>query len=187
MTMGRILLIILFVISVIAIVYFLRVAWRAFRRTLSDVVEKGSDLATQQQEKWRVREQRKKLPQDIQTVIIQYEELLELNTSLLPRWQDALQPAYQSLGDIVHILSASPKKMNKVRALLNTSLPSLTTFVTTLTENQKFMDTVETQTVEKNIAVIQKDLKQHEAVLHKSRRFDFDVLMDVIKIRLKRD
>ncbi len=185
--MGRILLFILFVISIIAIVYFLRVLWKKFRRTVSEVVEKGSDIATQQQEKWKQREKRKKLPSEIQKLIVQYEQLLELKDDLSQPWQEALQPAYNSLGDIVHILSVSPKKMNKVRHLFNTSLPALDKFVVTLKENQKFMDDAETQKVEQNIAVISKDLQQHEQVLHKSRRFDFDVLMDVIKIRLKRD
>lgn len=185
--MGRLLLFILFIISVIATVYFLRVLWRKFRRMLSDVVEKGSDIATQQQEKWKQREQRKKLPREIQALILQYEQLLELNDDLSDSWQEALQPIYNSLGDIVHILSASPKKINKVRHLFNTSLPAFDKFVVTLKENQKFMNNAETQKAKDNIAVISKDFQQHEQVLHRSRRFDFDVLMDVIKIRLKRD
>ena len=185
--MGRILLFISFVISIIAIVYFLRVFWKKFRRTVSDAVEKGSDIASQQQKKWKQRKQRKKLPNEIQQLIVQYEQLLESSDNLSHSWQKALQPAYDSLGDIVHILSTSPKKMNKVRNLFNTSLPALDKFVVTLKENQKFMDSAETQKAKENIAVISRDLQQHEQVLHKSRRFDFDVLMDVIKVRLKRD
>jgi len=185
--MARLLFFILFIISIIAIVYFLRVLWKKFRQTITGVVEKGSDIATQQQEKWKRRERRKKLPREIQQLIVQYEQLLELNNDLSHTWQKALQPAYRSLGDIIHILSASPKKMNKVRNLFNTSLPALDKFVTTLKENQQFMNQEETQKVKENIALISKDLQQHEQILHKSRRFDFDVLMDVIKIRLKRD
>jgi len=184
--MGRIILFIVFVISVIAIVYFLRIGWKKFRRALGDVVDKGSELATEQQEKWKQRERRKKLPEEIQVLIVQYEQLLESSDTLSGAWQEALQPVYTSLGDIVHILSAAPKKMNKVRGLFNTSMPALEKFVNTITTNQKFMDKAEKQKVQENIAVIAKDLQQHERVLHKSRRFDFDVIMDVIKIRLKR-
>ena len=185
--MGRILVFISFVIIVITIVYFLRVLWKKFRLAVSNVLEKGSDMATQQQEKWKQRERRKKLPNDIQQLIVQYEQLLEENNNLLQPWQEALQPAYRSLGDIVHILSASPKKVNKVRNLFNTSLPALEAFIVTLKDNQRFMNSAETQKVKANIGVISKDLQQYEQVLHKSRRFDFDVLMDVIKVRLKRD
>ena len=186
-SMGRIILFVIFIISVIAIVYFLRVLWKKFRRTVSDVVDKGSDLAIQQQEKWKQREKRKKLPKEIQNLIIQYEQLLESNNDLSASWLGALKPAYKSLGDIIHILSASPKKMNKVRKLFNTSIPSLDKFVATLKDNQKFMDDSETRKAEENIALISKDLQYYEKVLHQSRRFDFDVLMDVIKIRFKRD
>jgi type II secretory pathway pseudopilin PulG len=185
--MVRIILFVLFIISVIAIVFLLRFLWNKFTQAVTHVLEKGSDVALQQQEKWKLREKRKKLPDEIQKLIVQYETLLESNDDLSEPWQNAMRPVYKALGDIVHILTAAPKKMNKVRTLFSVSMPALEKFITTIKTDQKFMNDAETKKAQQNIDVIRKDLQQHELTLQKSRRFDFDVLMDVIKIRLKRD
>ncbi|MCK5918435.1 MAG: hypothetical protein KAG34_08415 [Cocleimonas sp.] len=185
--MSRIILFLIFIVSVVAIVFLLRFLWNKFTRVVTHVVEKGSDAALQQQEKWKLREKRKKLPEEIQKLIIQYEALLESNNGLSEPWQNSMKPVYKALGDIVHILTAAPKKMNKVRTLFSVSIPALEKFMTTIKADQKFMSEAETQKAQQNIEVISKDLQQHELILQKSRRFDFDVMMDVIKIRLKRD
>jgi predicted PurR-regulated permease PerM len=185
--MSRLILFVVFIVIVVAIVFSLRLLWKKFTHTMTHVIEKGSNVALQQQEKWKRREKRKKLPNEIQQLIVQYEALLESNNALSEPWQHSMQPVYKALGDIVHILTAAPKKRNKVRALFSVSLPALEKFISTIKADQTFMDDVETQKAQHNIDVIFKDLQQHEHVLQKSRRFDFDVMMDVIKIRLKRD
>ncbi len=185
--MGRIILFLLFILSVVAIVFLLRMLWNKFTGALSHVVKKGSDIASQQQQKWKQREKRKKLPKEIQKLIKQYEILLEADSELSKFWQKEMQPVYQSLADIVHILIISPKKMNKIRQLFSVSMPALEDFINTIKADQKFMKTVEIDKAKQSLEVIYKDLQQHELTLQKSRRFDFDVIMDVIKIRLKRD
>ncbi len=185
--MGRIILFIVFIISVVAIVFLLRMLWHKFAGVVTRVVEKGSDVALKQQEKWKQREKRKKLPEEIQKLIVQYEALLESDDGLSEVWRQAMQPVYHSLGDIVHILTAAPKKRNKVRKLFSVSMPALEDFIGTVKADQKFMSDIEINKAQQNIDVIREDLQQHELVLQKSRRFDFDVIMDVIKIRLKRD
>lgn len=185
--MGRIILFIVFIITVVAIVFLLRFLWNKFTRTITGVIEKSSNVALQQQKKWKRREKRRKLPNEIQQLIVQYETLLESNNVLSTSWQNSMQPVYKALGDIVHILTANPKKINKVRTLFSVSLPALEKFITTIKADQKFMSAIETQKAQHNIDVIYNDLQQHEQVLQKSRRFDFDVIMDVIKVRLKRD
>ena len=185
--MSRIILFLIFIASVVAIVFLLRFLWNKFSGAVTHVIEKGSDVASLQQEKWKLREKRKKLPSEIQKLIVQYEELLESNDDLSKPWQDAMKPVYKALGDIVHVLTAAPKKVNKVRSLFSVSMPALEKFIATVKADQRFMNDTETQKAQENIDVIYKDLQQHELTLQKSRRFDFDVLMDVIKIRLKRD
>ena len=185
--MSRIILFIIFIISIVAIVFLLRMLWAKFTGAVTHIVKKSTDIVLKQQEKWEQREKRKKLPEEIRKLIVQYESLLELNDALSEIWQQAMQPVYRSLGDIVHILTATPKKRNKVRQLFSVSMPALKDFVETIKADQKFMSAIEINKAQQNIDIICKDLQQHELVLQKSRRFDFDVIMDVIKIRLKRD
>jgi hypothetical protein len=184
--MGRIILFVIFISSVVAIVFLLRMLWRKFAGAVIHAVEKGSNLALEQQERWRQRERRKKLPEEIQTLIVQYEAFLESDDDLSEFWQQWMKPVYQSLGDIVHILTATPKKVNKVRKLFSVSIPALDDFISTVKADQKCMTKIEISKAQQNIDVIREDLQQYERILEKSRRFDFDVLMDVIKIRLKR-
>jgi 2-polyprenyl-3-methyl-5-hydroxy-6-metoxy-1,4-benzoquinol methylase len=185
--MGRLILLAIFIISIIAIVFLLRILWEKLTRTFSRVVKKSSNIVLQQQQKWQQREKRKKLPAEIQRLIVQYEALLETNNKLSAPWQAAMTPVYSTLGDIVHILTAAPKKIRKVRTLFSVSLPAVEKFLVTISSDQKFMDELETKKAQQNIAVIFNDLQQHERLLQKSRRFDFDVIMEVIKIRLKRN
>lgn len=185
--MSRIILFLIFIITVVAITFLLRYLWNKFSSVVAHVIEKSSDAASQQQEKWKLRGKRKNLPREIQQLIVQYEKLLESNSDLSKSWQEAMKPAYKTLGDIVHILTAAPKKESKIRSLFSVSMPALENFITTIKSDQKFMSDAEIEKAQKNIDIIHKDLQQHELTLQKSRRFDFDVLMDVIKIRLKRD
>ena len=185
--MGRLILLAIFISSVIAIVFLLRILWEKLTQTVTRLVKKSSNIALQQQEKWKLRERRKKLPPEIQQLIVQYESLLEANSQLSAPWQTAISPVYKVLGDIVHILTAAPKKTHKVRPLFSVSLPALEKFLTIINSDQKFMDDAETKKAQQNIAIICNDLQQYEHILQKSRRFDFDVIMDVIKIRLKRN
>jgi vacuolar-type H+-ATPase subunit E/Vma4 len=185
--MTRLLLLLVFVVSVIATVFLLRKLWNKLTHATTQAMQKGSDLVLQQKKKWQQREKRKKLPSELQQLIVQYEALLEANTTLTEPWQQALKPVYTTLGDIVRILTTAPKKRNKVRPLFSVSLPALEKFISTIEADQKFMDDTEIKKAHHNIDVIYKDLQQHENILQKARRFDFDVIMDVIKIRLKRD
>lgn len=184
--MSRIVGFILFILLFVGVAYFLRYLWRKFIRSVNEVLEKGSDLAQEQQQKWKQREERKKLPQEIQKLILQYEALLKFNDDLSNDWKQSFQPLYASLGDIVHILTNSPKKMNKVRNLFTVSVPALEKLLGTLKTDQKFLDANETERARISINFIAKDLEAHKQTLHKSRRFDFDVLMDVIRVRMKK-
>jgi len=47
------------------------------------------------------------------------------------------------------------------------------------------MSSDEIEKARQNISVFKADLLNHQETLHKVRRFDFDVVMDVIKARLK--
>ena len=48
------------------------------------------------------------------------------------------------------------------------------------------MTKAEIEKAQQNITLFKSDLLHHQETLHKVRRFDFDVTMDVIKARLKR-
>lgn len=184
--MSRILLFIIFILCIIAVVFLLRSLWQKFTGAITQVLDKVSKVASEQKQKWKQREQRKKLSVEIQHLILTYEKLYELNDELSEKWQVSLVPVYAALRDIVHVLSAAPKKVNKVRGLFSVSMPALEKFIETVKTDQHFMDVEETKKAQQNIDVITKDLLEHERVLQRSRRLDFDVLMDVIKVRLKK-
>ena len=161
--MTRLLLLLVFVVSVIATVFLLRKLWNKLSHLVTQTLQKGSDLALQQKKKWKQRKKRKKLPNELQQLIVKYEAFLESNSTLSEPWQQALQPVYTTLGDIVRILSTAPKKRNKVRPLFSVSLPALEKFINTIQAEQKLMNDTETEKARHNIDVIYNDLQQHEA------------------------
>ncbi|MGK0273089.1 MAG: hypothetical protein ACI88H_003766, partial [Cocleimonas sp.] len=119
---------------------------------------------------------------------------IETNINKLPPiWQLKLLPLKQKsnslLNEISHHLitdeSFERSKLNSVRSFFNHSLDALNQFTQKLLSDHKSLSDAEIKRAKENIKLIYDDLLHHEKVLHKTRKFDFDVLMDVIKARLK--
>jgi hypothetical protein len=72
-----------------------------------------------------------------------------------------------------------------VRTFYNTSLPAYASFVAKLKTDHLHLDAEEKQKAIENITVFKDDFDRYDSNIQQARRFDFDVLMDVIKVRLK--
>ncbi len=185
---------ILFSIIVIWIVY------KKIKRGVEVSVKKGAELANDQQQKWADKAQRKKLPSIVKKGFDNYDQI-KLGVENLPNeWKRALNPivshSKEILDEIALEFESDPsahkkkvqrqnKKLNSVRAFFHHSLDALLQFIEKLKTDHKTMSSSEIEKAHENITVFKADLLKHQETLHKVRRFDFDVVMDVIKARLK--
>ena len=189
-----------FILSIVG--YFLI---KKIRKMITHTLEKGKSLAAEQQKKWGQKEQRKKLPEIIQKGLHQYAQI-ETEMERLPHsWAVALMPITIQAKEILDEVMAEAakniesqnsneesrahlktQKLNAVRPFFNHSLDALLQFVKKLNSDHESMDEHQAEKARQNINIFKADFDSHQAALKKSRKMDFDVLMDVIKARLKK-
>lgn len=169
-------------------VYLTRIVKGVFSRFVAKSAQLANEASEQQQKwkkQWREREQRKKLPEIIQKAYIKYERLQKQVDNLPGQWKQQLLPLLNECEQILFRVSSSPEKVDHIRAFFNQSLDALSQLVEKLETDHAFMSDTQTDKVRQNITLIKADLLHHRKKLDKLKRFDFDVVMDVIKARLK--
>ncbi len=159
--------------------------YRVIKGSLSHAVKKGSEIASEQQQKWAEREQRKKLPAIIQKAYQQMDSIQKNLDALPDQWRLPLSPVVEQTQDILYKVSSSPDKTDQIRRFFNQTLGALQQLVEKLKTDHAFMDAAQTDKARQNITVLKADLIQHQQKMDKLKRFDFDVVMDVIKARLR--
>jgi len=171
---------------------------KKIKKWLEYTVKKGAELASQQQQKWTKKEQRKKLPDILQKGFDQYEKLLSSHASLPLEWKIALDPIIIQAKEIIDDVAEGVegvadakindrthnKKLNSIRPFFNHTLDALLQFTEKLNSDYAQMNESQIDKARQNITVFKADLNNHQEKLLKAKRMDFDVLMDVIKARL---
>ncbi len=192
-------------VSIILLLLTSIVIWLVYKKVKKGIgytLKKGAEIANDQQQKWTEREQRKKLPEILQKGFSDYDKIYTTTTSLPEEWHLSLRLIVQKAKDILDEValefensnnnadektkpSEQNKKLNSIRSFFIHSLDALLQFVEKLGSDHQKMSVDEIDKARQNINVFKADLLNHQETLHKVRRFDFDVVMDVIKARLK--
>ena len=167
--------------------------YRKIKRGVKYTYDKSSKLSSQYMDNWRSKEQIKKLPIIVQKGFDDFKVIDASINKLPPLWQLKLLPLKQKSNQLLAEISQQliedesfeRAKLNSLRSFFNHSLDAFKQFSLKLVSDHQTLTVAETERAKENIKVIYNDLLHHEKVLHKSRKFDFDVLMDVIKARLK--
>ena len=187
-------------VLLIATILFGVVLWfviKKLKKGIDSTIEKGVEIASDQQQKWAEKGQRKKLPAILQKGFNDYDLIVSHVDNLPDAWQQRLNPlleqAKEILDEVAFEFSSESnnqknqdKKLNSIRSFFHHSLDALLQLVEKLNADYDKLDANEIQKAKENITVLKADLQSHQETLHKVRRFDFDVVMDVIKARLKR-
>ena len=172
-------------IAIILVLFGLYMLYRKIRRGIGQAWDKSAEAVTDQQQRWKLRELIKQQPEFIQKAHQQSEQITADMAVLTAEWQALLTPLNESMQHILNISLGDAKRADKVRSFYNTSLPAYAAFVAKLKTDHLHLDAVEKQKAIDNLAVFQADFERYDTNIQQARRFDFDVLMDVIKVRLK--
>lgn len=178
-------LLILLIISIVTGVYLFIKIKRATKIVFKKSSEFTREFATEQQQKWSQREERNKLPNTLQKAYLQFETIERDSQDLPAEWKIALLPVIDQANVILLAVSTKPKLSNRIRPFFHHSLDSLSQFIIKLKSDHAHLSVKQIDKARQNITVLKADLLQHQHTLNKQQEFDFDVLMDVIKARLK--
>lgn len=172
---------------------FAYIVYRKIKRGVKYTYDKSAEISSEFWDKRRHQEQRKKLPTIVQKGFDDYTVIEDIIAELPPVWQLKLMPLKQKsfalINEISHHLlhdeSFERTKFNSVRSFFNHNLDALKQLTQKLKSHHSNLSNEDSDKVRENIKLIYKDMLRHERTLHKSSKFDFDVVMDVIKARLK--
>jgi len=184
--MIRLTLIFMMLFSLLILLVVGYVAWRKLKKGLGQAWDKSVEAVDDQKQRWKEREQLKSRPDFLQKAWSQVEQIRTDSETLPPEWQALLEPLDESMQSILDLTFGDEKRADKVRRFYNTSLPAYASFVAKLRSDHGQLDAAEKQKAVDNLSVFKADFKNYEELIHEARKFDFDVLMDVIKVRLKR-
>jgi len=170
--------------GILALLIVAYVIYRKIRRGVTNAWDKSAEVVFDQQQRWKQREMLKSQPEFIQKAHEQSEQISKDTTELPVEWQTRLEPLDAAMVDILNISISDTKRADKVRSFYNTSLPAYASFVEKLKTDHAHLDEVEQQKAIENLTVFKTDFERYDTSIQQARRFDFDVLMDVIKVRL---
>jgi len=195
-TLIPFLLIILFLLFSIALWW----GYKKVKKGIGYSIKKGAEIANDQQQKWSEKERRKIFPKILQKAFSDYDNIYAVTETLPDDWRLSLIPIVNTTKDILDEVALEfrsesvdkqtkskqlNKKLNSIRSFFIHSVGALAQFVEKLSSDHQKMSEEEIYKARQNINVFKADLLSHQETLHKVRRFDFDVVMDVIKARLK--
>ena len=175
--------------------------YRKIKKIVSSAYKKSAELAAEKQQQWKNNETRKQFPTMLQKGFETYDSITQTTAILSEEWSTQLIPlnsqAKQILDELAFNVESIKTNENKnTEAKKNDVINSMRTFfIHTLDALQQFVEKIEQDSnhmsadqaskAKENINVLAADLAHHQKILDKKRKFDFDVLMDVIKARLK--
>lgn len=182
---------ILLILSVIfGVIVF--IVYKKIKKGLKTTYTKGAELANDQQKKWADKEQRKKLPAIVQKGYEDFDSLMKIQDQLPLEWNTLLEPliiqAKEILDEVAFdcLENNSEKALNSIRSFFHHSLDALLQLSQKLNKDNAQMTVSQVEQAQQNIILFSTDLQSHQKTLLKGRKLDFDVLMDVIKARLKK-
>ena len=176
---------VLYVVAILIVLAVIYAMYRKIRRSISNAWDRSAEVVFDQQERWKQRELLKKQPDFIQKAYQQSEQVKTDAAELPEEWQAQIEPLNVDMTDILSISINDAKRADKVRTFYNTSLPAYASFVAKLKTDHHHLDAEEKQKAIDNLTVFKDDFDRYDSHIQQARRFDFDVLMDVIKVRLK--
>ena len=184
--MMRLTLLLMILISLLILAVVCYIAWRKLKKGLGQVWDKSVEAVDDQKQRWQEREQLKSRPDFLQKAWGQVEKIRTDSETLSPEWRALLEPLDASVQSILDLTFDDEHRADKVRRFYNTSLPAYASFVAKLRSDHTRLAAAEKQKAVDNLSVFKTDFKRYEELIHEARKLDFDVLMDVIKVRLKR-
>ncbi len=174
--------------------------YRKIKKIVSSTYKKSAALAAEKQQQWKDKGNRKQFPDMLQKGFETYDSIAQSVDNLPEGWSTQLKPLTTQTKQILDELAfkvesvKTEKKnteerksdiVNNMRTFFIHTLDALQQFAEKINQDNNHMSADQITKAKENINVLAADLDHHQKILDKQRKFDFDVLMDVIKARLK--
>jgi hypothetical protein len=153
--------------------------WRDARSSV-----KGYVMKVQQEKK--IARSIDELPVYMQQGMHRLSVVKQCSVSLPERWRLLLRPVIAKADEIGSVVLENPKYGEAIRRFFTVTLDAFEAFVEALLKDHTVMGRIEEEKAMQSIEVFRKDFLAYDTVLSAKRRFDFQVLTDVIRHRLRK-
>jgi len=180
-------LVFLIPVLILSLVLFIGAIFLIYKlnRGIKSAFKKGVEIKDEQQRKWQKRSEYKHLTDFIKDGIKRFDSIKKEVKNLPADWQGRIAELMDIADDIVTLAIDRPKQARSIRPFFTVTLKSFKRFVEALQDDYSLdQDSKEEQKALQNITVFKADMLQFQEKLNHARRFDFDVVMDVIRQRI---
>lgn len=167
-------------VLIISVVIVARI-WKWFGYNYQSLI----NYFTHRKQKHERSARNKLLPSFMKKGIAQFDHSLSLMSELSHDWQEQLVSIASRAEAVIEMSAQKKKQARQIRTFFTVSLPAFERLIMALQADANFMTDAEAEKVRLNIKILERDFTRHYEQISDSRKFDFDVVMESIKQRIK--
>ncbi len=178
------------VVLVLVVITFSLVLVFATIRLIKKLFFTGRDYVGGQYQRWKMERAAKEAEKRVPDFLKQAGERLRHIDSqveqLHPKWQGRMQPLIREAKTLWQRSLVNPEQSDNIRSFFTVTLKALEGLTQALLDMQGVMQPAEAAKAQQNIERLMTDVYKYRARLESKKRFDFHVMMELIKQRLGR-
>lgn len=175
-------------LALVSLIGLLLFIWLVFAivKWVRRLAAAGNDYVGQQRQDWERRQAEKELPDFLVAGIRRMEAIEQLSDKASNKWQLMLRPVVKQAQDVVDLGAARPEQAEMARSFFTVTLAAMEDFVQALADDHGLMQDAEEEKAKQSLEVLSGDIQKYKAKLESKRRFDLQVMMEVLKQRLNK-
>lgn len=143
----------------------------------------GKNFTHQQHQNWKTKQSEKNIPSYLREAKKRMDHIDRLNKQLTGKWQLLTSPLIKQSDDMLQLGITKPQQAEISRSFYTITLKATESFIEALVHMNEVMQDLEEEKARDNIEVLLKDTYKYRAKLESKKRFDFHVMMEVMKQR----
>lgn len=171
------------VISTLALIASLFLIFAAIRWS-RQLFLASTQFISKQYQAWRTKKDESSIPDFLQSGKEQLSQVDQLTNELTPKWQSLLSPVIEGSQYLLSIGLNKPEQAEQARSFFTVTLKALASFTKALANMEGEMQEAEEDKAKMNIEVFMNDIYKYRAKIEAKKRFDFHVVMEMIKQRI---
>jgi len=158
----------------------------AIIRWLKRLFSASTEFVNKQHQDWQNKQAEKHIPDYLRQANQLLTKTQQHAEQLTPKWQLLLSPVLDGSQYLLQVGMAKPEQTQSARSFFTVTLKALEGFTETLVDMNGVMQDSEEEKARQNIEVFMTDIYKYRTKIESKKRFDFHVMMEVIKQRLKK-
>jgi len=169
-------------IATVVSLYLIFAIIRWIKRLFSTTTE----FANTQHQDWKSRQSEKNIPVHLKEANKRLKRIQKHSEQLSAKWQFLLNPVIEGAQELINTGLEKPDQTQSIRTFYTVTLKTLESFTQTLVDVGSTLQKAEEEKAKQSIELFMTDVYKYRSKVNSKKHFDFHVMMDMIKQRLKK-